>query len=150
MGIIAQMRRYNELIAQGGLTVLPTPSWDAIEFSPAVDEMKCTRHLASQGVTTIKVCDASHFTRWMLVLPAVEMTCSVVSKPSASTINGGTTTLSLTRTGTPGLQPHNMAVPPASTIAGNAPTGDIPNENVDIEEPHDEEDPSCVMEVDTT
>src|SRR5882724_3885156 len=61
IGIIAQTRRYNELIAQGGLTVFPTPSWDAIEFSPAVDEMECARHLASRGVTTTEVCDASQY-----------------------------------------------------------------------------------------
>ncbi|KIM72368.1 hypothetical protein PILCRDRAFT_16191 [Piloderma croceum F 1598] len=114
MGIIAQTRRYNELIAQGGLTVLPAPSWDAIEFSPAVDEM------------------------------------DVVSKPSTSTNKGGTATLSLTRTGTPGLQPHNTAVPPATTVAGNAPAGDILDKNVDMEEPRDKEDPSRVMETDTT
>ncbi|KIM76589.1 hypothetical protein PILCRDRAFT_12642 [Piloderma croceum F 1598] len=199
MGIITQMRRYNELIAQGGLTDLPTPSWDTIEFSPAVDEMECTKHLTSQGVTTTKVCDTSQyaytwlkhsddneqdmqthifintyreqarhqpesqpwpdnltytynsgFVRWMPVLPATEMTRSVISKPSTSTIKGGTVTLSLTGTGTPSLQPHNMAVPPTTTIAGNAPTGDIPDKNVDMEEPHDEEDPSHIMETDTT
>ncbi|KIM88695.1 hypothetical protein PILCRDRAFT_2889 [Piloderma croceum F 1598] len=61
MGIIAQTRRYNELIAQGGLTVLPTPSWDVIEFSPAMDEMECAGHLASRGVTTTEVCDASQY-----------------------------------------------------------------------------------------
>ncbi|KIM88524.1 hypothetical protein PILCRDRAFT_2752 [Piloderma croceum F 1598] len=186
MGIIAQTQRYNELIAQGGLTVLPTPSWDVIEFSPAMDEMECAGHLASRGVTTTKVCDASQYVytwlehsdeterdmqtrilinnyrgharqrpesqpwpdnlaytynsslaRWMPVLPAAEATRSVVSKPSASTNKGG-------------LQPHNMAVPPATTVAGNAPTGDILDENVDMEEPRDEEDSSRVMETDTT
>jgi hypothetical protein len=86
----------------------------------------------------------------MPVLPAAEVTRSVVSKPSASTNKGGTTTLSLTGTGTPGLQPHNTAMPPATTVAGNAPTGDILDENVDMEEPRDEEDPSRVMETDTT
>ncbi|KIM77655.1 hypothetical protein PILCRDRAFT_11914 [Piloderma croceum F 1598] len=92
----------------------------------------------------------SGFTRWMLVLPAAETTLCVVSKPSASTIKEGTVTLLLTGTGTPGLQPHNTAVPPATTIAGNAPTGDIPDENIDMEEPCDEEDPFHVMETDTT
>ncbi|KIM75040.1 hypothetical protein PILCRDRAFT_13977 [Piloderma croceum F 1598] len=182
-----------------GLMVLPTPSWDIIEFSPAMDEMECAGHLASRGVTTTEVCDASQYAytwlehsdeteqdtqtrilintyqgharqrpesqpwpdnlaytynsslaRWMPVLPAAEATRNVVSKPSTSTNKGGTTTLSLTGTGTPGLQPHNTAVPPATTVAGNAPTGDILDENVDMEEPCDEEDPSRVMETDTT
>ncbi|KIM71211.1 hypothetical protein PILCRDRAFT_17272 [Piloderma croceum F 1598] len=191
-------QRCGQIITMG-LTDLPTPSWDAIEFSPAVDEMECVKHLASRGVTTTEVCDTSQyaytwlkhsddneqdmqmcifintygeqarhrpesqpwldnltytynsgFVRWMPVLPAAEMTLCVVSKPSTSTIKGGTVTLSLTGTGTPSLQPHNMAVPPATTIAGNAPAGDIPDENVDMEEPHDEEDPSHIMETDTT
>jgi hypothetical protein len=86
----------------------------------------------------------------MPVLPAAEATCGVISKSSASTITGGTVTLLLTGTGTPGLQPHNTAVPPATTIAGNAPAGDIPDENVDMEEPHDAEETSRIMETDTT
>ncbi|KIM72771.1 hypothetical protein PILCRDRAFT_15833 [Piloderma croceum F 1598] len=134
MQIVVPTNVAGKLLPWGGLTVLPTPSWDTIEFSPAMDKMECAGHLASRGVTTTEVCDASH----------------VVSKPSASTNKGGTTTLSLTRTGTPGLQPHNMAVPPATMVAGNAPTGDILDENVDMEEPRDEEDPSHVMETDTT
>ena len=161
--------------------------------------MECAGHLASRGVTTTEVCDASQYAytwlehsdeterdtqtcilintyrgharqqpesqpwpdnlaytynsglaRWMPVLPATEATRSVVSKPSASTNKEGTTTPSLTGAGTPGLQPHNTAVPPATTVAGNAPTGDILDENVDMEEPCDEEDPSHVMETDTT
>jgi hypothetical protein len=199
MGIIAQTRQYNELIAQGGLTVFPTPSWDIIEFSPAADNMECMRHLALQGVTTTEVSDTSQyaytwlehsddtewdtqihifintyqeqarhrpesqpwpdnltyeynssFARWMLVLPATETTRSVASNPSASTIMGSTATLLLTRTGTPGLQPHNTAMPPATIIAGNTSAGDIPDENVNMEEPHDAEDASRVMETDTT
>jgi hypothetical protein len=199
IGIITQTRRYDELIAQGGLTVFPTPSLDPIEFSPAVDKMECVRHLASRGVTTTEVCDTSQyaytwlkhsddnkqdtqtrifintyreqvrnrpesqpwpdnltykynssFARWMPVLPAAEATRGVVSNSSASTITGGTATLSLTGTGTPGLQPHNTAMPPATTVAGNAPAGDIPDENIDMEEPHDAEDTSRVMETDTT
>ncbi|KIM88190.1 hypothetical protein PILCRDRAFT_3224 [Piloderma croceum F 1598] len=147
MGIIAQTRQYNEFIAQGGLTVLPTPSWDVIEFSPSMDEMECAGHLASRGVTTTEVCDASQYAyTWLEHSDETD----VVSKPSASTNKGGTTTLSLTGSGTPGLQPHNTAVPPATTVAGNAPTGDILDENVDMEEPRDKEDPSCVMETDTT
>ncbi|KIM75528.1 hypothetical protein PILCRDRAFT_13595 [Piloderma croceum F 1598] len=86
--------------------------------------------------------DTSH--REVLPLP------NVASKPSTSTNKGNTATLSLTGTGTPGLQPHNTAVPPATTVAGNAPAGDILDKNVNMEEPHDEEDPSCVMETDTT
>ena len=85
----------------------------------------------------------------MPVLPAAEAIHSVVSNSSASTITGGTATLSLTGTGTPGLQPHNTAVPPATTVAGNAPTSDIPDKKVDMEEPHDTEDTSRVMETDT-
>jgi hypothetical protein len=61
MGILAAMQRYNELIAKGGLTVNPTPSWEAIDFSNDVDEMECTRHLAMQGVTIDEALDASQY-----------------------------------------------------------------------------------------
>jgi hypothetical protein len=43
-----------------------------------------------------------------------------------------------------------MAVPPATIIAGNIPAGDIPDENIDMEEPCDAEDASHIMETDTT
>jgi hypothetical protein len=41
MGILAATQWYNELITKGGLTVNPTPSWEAIDFSNNVDEMEC-------------------------------------------------------------------------------------------------------------
>jgi hypothetical protein len=62
MGILTATRRYNELIAKGGLTVNPTPSWEAIDFSNNVDEMECARHLAMRGVTIDEALDASQYT----------------------------------------------------------------------------------------
>src|SRR5882724_1490221 len=41
MGIVAQIQLYSELLTKDGLTVHPTPSWEAITFSPNVDEMEC-------------------------------------------------------------------------------------------------------------
>jgi hypothetical protein len=61
MGLLAATRRYDELIAEGGLTILPTPSWEAIDFSNDVDEMECARHLATRGVTSDEALDASQY-----------------------------------------------------------------------------------------
>jgi hypothetical protein len=61
MGILAATRRYNELIAKGGLTVNPTPSWEAIDFSNNVDEMECAQHLAMRGVTIDEALDVSQY-----------------------------------------------------------------------------------------
>jgi len=41
MGIVAQIQLYGKLLAKDGLTIQPTPSWEAITFSPNVDEMEC-------------------------------------------------------------------------------------------------------------
>jgi hypothetical protein len=197
MGIIAVPQRYNELIRKGGLNVFPTPNWESIEFLQDIDEMECARHLASRGVTSDEVSDASQyaftwlehsdmsekdtqtrilintfreqarlrpesnpwpenlpyeyhpgFARWMPVLPAAGTTQVVVPTTSASII-GGTATLSLTGTGTSGLQPHNTAVPPTIAIVGPpAPTGDASTENVDMEEPCGEEENTPAMETD--
>jgi hypothetical protein len=61
MGIIAAMRRYDELIAQGGLVVHPSPSWEAIDFSNDADEMECAQHLARRGVTSDEASDVSQY-----------------------------------------------------------------------------------------
>ena len=39
----------------------PTPSWEAIAFSPEVDEMECAQYLAMRGVTTDEVLDTSQY-----------------------------------------------------------------------------------------
>jgi hypothetical protein len=62
MGILTATWQYNELIAKGGLTVNPTPSWEAIDFSNNVDEMECARHLTVQGVTIDEALDMSQYT----------------------------------------------------------------------------------------
>jgi hypothetical protein len=61
MGVLAATQRYNKLIAKGELTVNPTPSWEAIDFSNDVDEMECAQHLAMQGVTIDKALDLSQY-----------------------------------------------------------------------------------------
>jgi len=199
MGIIAATQRYDELIAQGGLTVHPKPSWEAIDFSNETDDMECARHLAIQGVTSDEAADASQYAftwlehsdsteketqmrilintlrdraryrpevqpwpdsltyeynvglaRWMLILPAAGMTQSVAPNGSATTIMGGTATLSLTGTGNLGLQPHTTAVPLATEVASSNPMGDVLDENVDMTEPHDEAALAPDMETDNS
>jgi hypothetical protein len=61
MGVLAATRRYDELIAKGGLTVNPTPSWEAINFSNNIDEMECAKHLAMRGVTIDEALDVSQY-----------------------------------------------------------------------------------------
>jgi len=57
--IVVQLQLYGELLTKGGLTVHPTPSWEAFTFSPDVDEMECMQYLAMWGVTTNEVLDVS-------------------------------------------------------------------------------------------
>ena len=61
MGIVAQLQLYCEQLAKGGHMVHSTPSWEAITFSPNVDEMECAWYLAMRGITTDEVLDVSRY-----------------------------------------------------------------------------------------
>jgi len=199
MGIVAQIQLYGELLAKGGLTVHPTPSWEPIAFSPDVDEMECARYLAMRGVTTDEVLDASQYAftwlehsdntekdtmtrvlintyrergrtrperqpwpdsmsyiyhqglaRWIPVLPTAGATSRVAHTLSVPTIMGSTATPSLAGLSTPSLQPQPPAVPPMTPVIDEVPLGAPPDENVEMNEPHDSEDPSRVMDTDNS
>jgi hypothetical protein len=69
---------------------------------------------------------------------------------SIPTILGSTTTLSLTGTGNHSLQPHTMAMPLTTTVASSNPEDILLDENVEMNEPHDEVTLSLHMDMDNS
>src|SRR5882724_1351293 len=88
--------------------------------------------------------------RWMPVLPTAGATSHVAHTLSATTMMGSTSTPSLVRRSTPNLQPQPPAVPPMTEVIGKVPSGAPHDENIEMNKPHDSEDPSRVMEMDNS
>jgi len=88
--------------------------------------------------------------RWMLVLPTTGATSSIAHTLSAPTITGSTSTPLLVGHSTPNLQPQPPAMPPMTPVIGEVPSGATPDENVEMNEPHDSKNTSHVMEMDNS
>jgi hypothetical protein len=86
----------------------------------------------------------------MPVLPTAGTTQGVVPTTSVPTILGSTATPTLTGTGNPSLQPHTTAVPLTTTVANSIPKDVLLNENVEMNEPHDEATLSLHMDTDNS
>jgi hypothetical protein len=86
----------------------------------------------------------------MPVLPTAGTTWGVVPTTSVPTILESTATPSLTGTGNPSLQPHTTAMPLTTTVTSSNPEVVLLNENVEMNEPHDEATLSLHMNTDNS